>query len=144
MAVRRRGTQRGLADKLVRSLPGATLTHPFGDDVDVWKVAAGPEGGGGKMFCLIGAAVTGDPGGRMTLKVDPPIGAALVAEHDAISPGYHTDKRHWITVLLDDSLADDLVRELIEDAYDLVVHALPARKRFEVDPDRFPLPSPRR
>ena len=73
--------------------------------------------------------------------MDPPIGVALVAEHEAITPGYHTDKRHWITVVLDGTVPDTLLRELLEDSYDLVVHSLPARTRFLIDPDRFPPPS---
>jgi predicted DNA-binding protein (MmcQ/YjbR family) len=138
MARRRPSDQRALAESVLRELPGVALTHPFGDDVDVWKVAAGPEGGGGKMICI--ADLDADPG-RVTLKVDPPIGVALVAEHEAITPGYHTDKRHWITVVLDGTVPDTLLRELLEDSYDLVVHSLPARTRFLIDPDRFPPPS---
>jgi len=89
------------------------------------------------MFALIGQS---DVDGLLTLKVDPERGIALVAEHPAITPGYHTNKRHWISIRLDGSVPDDLVRELVEDAYDLVVSTLTARARFEVDPDRFPLP----
>ena len=74
----------------------------------------------------------------------PDHGAALVREHAAITPGYHTDKRHWITIALDGSLDDELLGELVEDSYDLVVSRLTARMRFQVDPDRFPLPVVRR
>ncbi len=128
-------------------LPGAALTYPFGDDVNVYKVgvqAASGAGGrhsGGKMFCLV--SLHGEPG-TMTLKVDPDHGAELVREHEAISPGYHTNKRHWITVVLDAGVDDALIRELVEDSYDLVVSTLTARVRFDVDPDRFPLPPNRR
>jgi predicted DNA-binding protein (MmcQ/YjbR family) len=128
-------------------LPGASLTYPFGDDVNVYKVglqAASGAGGrhsGGKMFCLV--SLYGEPG-TMTLKVDPDHGVELVREHTAISPGYHTNKRHWITVVLDGSLEDSLIHELVEDSYDLVVSTLTARVRFDVDPDRFPLPPARR
>jgi predicted DNA-binding protein (MmcQ/YjbR family) len=128
-------------------LPGASLTYPFGDDVNVYKVgvqAASGAGGrhsGGKMFCLV--SLYGEPG-TMTLKVDPDHGVELVREHEAISPGYHTNKRHWITVVLDGSLEDALIQELVEDSYDLVVSTLTARVRFDVDADRFPLPPTRR
>jgi predicted DNA-binding protein (MmcQ/YjbR family) len=137
-------------ERLLRApleLPGASLTFPFGDDVHVYKVgvqAASGTGGrhsGGKMFCLI--SLYGDPG-AMTLKVDPDRGVELVGEHPAISPGYHTNKRHWITVELDGSVDDHLVRELVEDSYDLVLSTLTARVRFDVDPERFPLPPTRR
>jgi len=85
---------------------------------------------------------------RATLKVDPDRGEQLVRDHAAITPGYHTDKRHWITIALDGSLGgslgDELLGELVEDSYDLVVSTLTARMRFQVDPDRFPLPPVRR
>ena len=125
-------------------LPGTSLTFPFGDDVNVYKVGvqaasgAGRRHSGGKMFCLV--SLYGEPG-TMTLKVDPDHGVELVRDHEAISPGYHTNKRHWITVVLDASVDDALIRELVEDSYDLVVSTLTARIRFDVDPDRFPLPA---
>jgi predicted DNA-binding protein (MmcQ/YjbR family) len=124
-------------------LPGAVLTHPFGDEVDVCKVGVEAVEGrhsGGKMFALVGV----DEPARVTLKVDPERGEALVREHDAIVPGYHTDKRHWLTVALDGSVDDDLVAELVEDSYDLVLSTLTARARFQVDPNRFPMPAVRR
>jgi predicted DNA-binding protein (MmcQ/YjbR family) len=128
---------------LALGLPGAVLTHPFGDDVDVCKVGVDPAGGrhaSGKMFALLGV----DEPARATLKVDPDRGEQLVRDHAAITPGYHSDKRHWITIALDDSLDDELLGELVEDSYDLVVSRLTARMRFQVDPDRFPLPVVRR
>ena len=143
---RRHGSQRDRILPLPLELPGAVLTFPFGDDVNVYKVGvqavSGPGGrhSAGKMFCLIG--LYAEPG-SMTLKVDPDRGIELVREHPAISPGYHSNKRHWITVELDGTVDDSLLRELVEDSYDLVVSTLTARARFDVDPDRFPLP-PRR
>ena len=139
-------SQRERAGVFPLELPGVVLTHPFGDDVDVYKVGVAAASGagatrtGGKMFCLV--SQYGEPG-MMTLKVDPDHGAELVRDHAAISPGYHTNKRHWVSVTLDGSVDDDLLRTLVEDAYDLVVSSLTARARFDVDPDRFPLP-PRR
>jgi len=139
-------SQRERAGVLPLELPGVVLTHPFGDDVDVYKVGVAAASGagatrtGGKMFCLV--SQYGEPG-MMTLKVDPDHGAELVRDHAAISPGYHTNKRHWVSVTLDGSVDDDLLRTLVEDAYDLVVSTLTARGRFDVDPDRFPLPPAR-
>jgi predicted DNA-binding protein (MmcQ/YjbR family) len=128
---------------LMRELPGAVLTHPFGDDVNVYKLGvvtpAAPGGPGqpGKMFAVMGVD---DEPRMITLKVEPERGVTLVAAHGAITPGYHSNKRHWISVILDGSVPEELVRELIEDSYDLVLSSLPARTRFQVDPDRFPLP----
>jgi predicted DNA-binding protein (MmcQ/YjbR family) len=98
---------------------GAREEFPFGPEVSVFKV-------GGKMFAL---SMLGAEPLRVSLKCEPEIGEALRASHPAIVPGYHLNKRHWITVTLDGSLPDAMVRDLIEDSHDLVVAALPARLR---------------
>ena len=64
----------------------------------------------------------------VSLKCEPSLAEALRAEHSAVRPGYHLNKRHWITVTLDDSLPDELF-ELLEDSYELVVDGLPKRER---------------
>jgi predicted DNA-binding protein (MmcQ/YjbR family) len=55
-----------------------------------------------------------------------------------VQPGYHLDKRHWNTVTLDGSLPEQLVRDMIEDSYDLVVSSMPARVREQLgwNPER--------
>jgi predicted DNA-binding protein (MmcQ/YjbR family) len=136
-------SQRERVLPLPLTFPGAVLTNPFGDDVNVYKVgvqaASGAAGrhAGGKMFCLI--SLRGDPG-TMTVKVAPEHVAGLVRGHAAIEPGYHMNKRHWVSVTLDGTLDDAFLRELVEDSYDLTLSTLTARARFDVDPDRFPLP----
>lgn len=103
---------------LCAGFPGAVLTFPFGEETAVYKV-------GGKMFALTEAE---SPTG-ITLKAEPLDVDGLVETYDAIERGYHTNKKHWITVHLDRSLPEGLVEELIEDSYDLVVDKLPARDR---------------
>jgi len=90
-------------------LPGAVCEHPFGDDVDVLKV-------GGKVFTLPSPG----PPPRITLKVDPELGRALVDGEPAITPGYHMNKRHWITIERIGETDGALTIGLVEDAYDLV------------------------
>ncbi len=146
MTKRRDTNQRDLALRLPLELPGAVLTNPFGDDVNVYKVgmtsaaSPGAKRSPGKIFCLV--SLSSEPG-TVTLKVEPDRGAALVNAHEAMTPGYHMNKRHWITVTLDGSVPDHLVSTLVEDAYDLTVATLTAQARFAVDPDRFPLPPAR-
>jgi predicted DNA-binding protein (MmcQ/YjbR family) len=94
---------------------GASEEFPFGPDVSVFKVA-------GKMFALSG--LDSRPL-RVSLKCDPELAAALRATYPAIQPGYHLNKRHWNTVTLDGSLPDEMVVEMLEDSYDLVVAGLP-------------------
>ena len=55
--------------------------------------------------------------------------AALCETHRAVTPGYHLNKRHWNTIVLDGSVPDTMVRDMIEDSYDLIVAALPRATR---------------
>lgn len=69
---------------------------------------------------------------RMNLKCDPDDALALRAQHQAIIPGYHMNKRHWITLVLDGSLTGELVAELIDHSYGLVVQGLKKADREKV------------
>jgi predicted DNA-binding protein (MmcQ/YjbR family) len=64
------------------------------------------------------------------VKCDPLLAEQLRAAHAAVRPGYHLNKRHWNTVLIDGSLSDRTVRDMIEDSYDLVVSSLPRIRRL--------------
>ena len=101
------------------SFAGAEETFPFGPETSVFKVA-------GKMFAL--SRLSADSL-RVSVKCEPDLAAALRDAHPAVIPGYHLNKRHWNTVIIDGSLADDAVHEMIEDSYDLVVSKLPAAGR---------------
>lgn len=101
------------------ALPGAEETWPFGPDTLVFKVL-------GKMFAL--TAFEPEPS-SINLKCDPADSLALQAEFPGIRPGYHMNKRHWITVDLNGSVPTGLVRELIDDSYALVVRGLPKADR---------------
>ncbi len=98
---------------------GAIEDFPFGPEHSVFKVA-------GKMFAL--STLDRAPL-EVSVKCEPELAADLRASHSAIRPGHHLNKRHWITITLDGSLPDKVVRDLIEDSYDLVVSALPKRTR---------------
>ena len=99
-----------------------TEEFPFGPKAAVYKVA-------GKMFATLSPD---DVPPQMNLKCDPDRAVMLRGEHEAIIPGYHMNKKHWNTLILDGSLPDSLVTELIDHSYDLVVGGL---KR--VDKDRI-------
>jgi predicted DNA-binding protein (MmcQ/YjbR family) len=101
---------------------GAVEDFPFGPEHSVFKVA-------GKMFAL--SALDRAPL-EVSVKCEPDLAVALRDSYPAIRPGYHLNKRHWNTITLDGSLADQLVRDLIEDSYDLVVSALPKRVREQL------------
>jgi predicted DNA-binding protein (MmcQ/YjbR family) len=108
----------GLRDYCL-SFTGAEETFPFGPETSVFKV-------GGKMFAL--SQLDAEPL-RVSLKCEPQLAEALRGAHAAVLPGYHLNKRHWNTVIIDGSLPDDDVRDMVEDSYDLVVSKLPAGRR---------------
>lgn len=110
----------------VEELPGATLEHPFGPDWEVFKVR-------GKVFMLI-TDITGEP--IVIVKADPEDGKALREQHEDITPGYHMNKQHWITLHSGGHLQKRLVDDLVTESYLLVVENLPQAKR-PVDPETF-------
>jgi predicted DNA-binding protein (MmcQ/YjbR family) len=98
---------------------GSVETFPFGPQTSVFKVA-------GKMFAL--SHLSGDPL-SVSLKCEPLLAEELRAAHPAITPGYHLNKRHWNTILIDGSLPERMVADMVEDSYDLVVSQLPRAQR---------------
>ena len=98
---------------------GATESTPFGVDVLVFKVA-------GKMFAL--AALDEIPA-TVNLKCDPDLALALRDRYEQVQPGYHMNKKHWNTVTADGSLSMTLLKEMIDDSYDLIVQSLPKKER---------------
>src|SRR6202012_5692442 len=101
------------------SFMGSEETFPLSAGTSVFKVA-------GKMFAL--TALAADPL-SVNLKCEPGLAEQLREAHACITPGYHMNKRHWNTVLLDGSLSDATLRDMVEDSYDLVVSALPKKRR---------------
>ncbi|HDQ44319.1 MAG TPA: MmcQ/YjbR family DNA-binding protein [bacterium] len=94
----------------LKQKPGATEEIPFGPGVLVYKVR-------NKMFALL--AWEEDPL-RINLKCDPEHAEGLRAIYPAVLPGYHMNKRHWNSVVLDGSIPPDVLEEMIADSYSLV------------------------
>lgn len=67
----------------------------------------------------------------INLKCDPEIGTLLREQYPSVLPGYHMNKKHWITVLMDGSISDKLVKGWIDASYELVVASLSRRVRSE-------------
>ncbi len=85
-------------------------TLPFGPDTLVYKVK-------GKVFLLMGMD---SPDLRFNVKCDPDKALELREQYPAVQPGYHMNKKHWNTVFVDGSVKNDLLREWIDDSYNLV------------------------
>jgi predicted DNA-binding protein (MmcQ/YjbR family) len=101
---------------------GAVEDFPFGLEHSVFKVA-------GKMFAL---SALGRTPLEVSVKCEPELAVELRSSYDAVRPGYHLNKRHWNTITVDGSLPDQLVRDLIEDSYDLVLSGLPKRTQADL------------
>lgn len=99
--------------------PEAWEDFPFGPDVAVMKVLD-------RMFATL---ATQDGVASMNLKCDPDEALILRDIFDAVRPGYHMNKRHWNTIILDGSVPDGEIRRMIENSYALVVAGLPASRR---------------
>ncbi|HEY1751486.1 MAG TPA: MmcQ/YjbR family DNA-binding protein [Caulobacteraceae bacterium] len=89
--------------------PSAVPSRPFGPEHVVYKI-------GGRMFAIVADQ---DPV-WLTLKCDPVLSEVLRGQYGAITPGYHTDKRHWITIRQDGELPDAEMTRLFDHAYDIV------------------------
>ncbi|MEU0189804.1 MmcQ/YjbR family DNA-binding protein [Streptomyces afghaniensis] len=115
-----------LGAECAEGLPGTVLEHPFGPDWDVHKVR-------GKVFMLV-TEVTGEP--LVILKSAPDEASALRQQYAEITPGYHMNKKHWITLHGGGALEPGLVEELVTDSYRLVVAGLPKAQQ-PVDPASY-------
>jgi len=104
----------------------AIMEFPFDDVTMVIKV-------GNKMFILI--STDKDPI-TINLKCDPFLADSLRASYQAITPGYHMNKRHWNTVLMDKSIPDKMIKEMIDDSYDLVYAKLSMKEKENVQQGR--------
>ncbi|MEC0125084.1 MmcQ/YjbR family DNA-binding protein [Paenibacillus pabuli] len=95
---------------------GAIKDYPFGSNPVVFKIA-------GKMFALIFEDKENDP--YINLKCDPVIAENLREQHEAIRPGYHMNKEHWNTIVIDGSLPEADIFDMIDHSYERVINKLP-------------------
>ncbi len=112
------------AKKVALELPFTEHCWPFGPEYDVFKV-------GGKIFMLMGVAR-----GRahVSLKADPEKSLLNQAIHRSLEPGYHLNKKHWISLYAGDDITPELVTDLVLDSWHLVVDKLPKRDQKRIRP----------
>jgi predicted DNA-binding protein (MmcQ/YjbR family) len=89
--------------------PEVTEGFPFGEDTLVFKVK-------GKIFAL--ANLSGDL--SINLKCNPAFALELREKYSSVTPGYHMNKKHWNTIILDGSVPDKELFSCIDHSYDLV------------------------
>lgn len=101
------------------SMPGAEETLPFGPSTIVYKV-------GGKAFLLTGLD---SEDLRFNVKCDPEKAIELREEFACVLPGWHMNKKHWNTIVVDGSVSTKQLKEWINHSYALVAGALPKKKK---------------
>jgi predicted DNA-binding protein (MmcQ/YjbR family) len=104
------------------SKKGAMESFPFDDTTLVVKV-------GDKIFALL--MLEGEA--SINLKCDPSKAIELREIYPSIIPGYHMNKKHWNTVMLDGSLPKDLIISMLDHSYELVFNSLPEKLRKEIN-----------
>jgi len=102
--------------------PGVTEETPFGEEVLVYKVMS-------KIFTITQLTTFES----ISLKVEPEQGEELRERYPSVLPGYHLNKKHWITVLMDGYVGDKLLKKWIDDSYHLVVSKLSKSHRLSLD-----------
>ena len=100
---------------------GVTESFPFDVTTLVFKV-------GGKMFALMDI----DNFDSINLKCDPEKAIELRERFSGILPGYHMSKKHWNTVMVNDDVSRELILELVDHSYQLIVESLPKKVRNEL------------
>ncbi|MBI1342138.1 MAG: MmcQ/YjbR family DNA-binding protein [Terrimonas sp.] len=94
------------------SKPGVEESFPFGPETLVFKVA-------GKIFLLTGLD---SEDLRFNVKCDPEKAIELREEFSCVLPGFHMNKKHWNTIVVDGSVSNELLKEWITHSYELVLH----------------------
>jgi predicted DNA-binding protein (MmcQ/YjbR family) len=109
--------------------PEARESFPFGLEVAVFKIKH-------KMFATLGLKVEAGKESKttnMNLKCDPQEALMLRDIFDAIKPGYHMNKRHWNTIVFDNSLPDGEIERMIDRSYALVVKGMTRKQRASLE-----------
>jgi len=104
------------------SKKGTEETLPFGPDTLVYKVC-------GKVFLLTGLDSAEF---RFNVKCDPDKAIELREEFSCVLPGYHMNKKHWNTIIVDGSVSSKQLKEWIDHSYELVVDSLPKKIRENI------------
>ena len=113
-------------DKLedyLSKLKGSEGSYPFGPEALVFKVM-------GKMFALVSQQ---EEPPRVTFKCAPADAEVLVNQYDSVTPGYYMNKKHWITISLIGEVSDDVLVDLANGSYELVVNKLTKANRKELE-----------
>ena len=110
-------------EKYLLNFKGSESSYPFGPEALVYKVM-------GKMFALVSQ---NEDVPRVTLKCAPEDGAMLVGQFESVVPGYYMNKKHWVTIYLTGELSEDMLSELANESYNLVVSKLTKKDKITLN-----------
>lgn len=113
------------AQNYLLNKPEAVEGNPFGSDVKVYKVR-------NKMFATLSIGKDSEDY-WLNLKCDPDEAVTLRENHASILPGYHMNKRHWNTIILDGSVVHDEIQRMIDNSYALVIGAMADGDRLALE-----------
>ncbi len=105
--------------------PSAMEDFPFGPDVMVFKVK-------GKMYATLALSMDKQHY-WMNLKCEPQQALMLRDVFDAVIPGYHMNKQHWNTVILDGSIPEHEITRMIDHSFSLVAKGLKKSERAQLE-----------
>ena len=106
-------------ENILESKKGSKKEFPFGLDVAVYKVM-------GKMFALVSVK---DANIHINLKCEPHDAMGYRDIYACVTSGYHMNKKHWNTVVINGEMPDDVLLDMINSSYDLVVTKLTKREK---------------
>lgn len=102
--------KRNDVEGFILKLKGSKLDYPFGEQLAVYKTKD-------KMFALLSE---GKEPLSLSIKCEPELSTLLQEKYESVMPGYHLNKKHWITIVLTGQLSLDEVKDLIVLSYNLV------------------------
>lgn len=94
----------------VLSLKNVAESFPFGEDTLVFKT-------NGKIFLLVSLSSTPL---QFNVKCDPDYAIELREQYSCVLPGYHMNKKHWNTIIVDGTLNKEQLMDFIKNSYGLI------------------------
>jgi len=109
-------------EKILLSKNGSIKEFPFGDEVAVYKVM-------NKMFALVSLK---DEKININLKCQPDDALGYREIYECVIPGYHMNKKHWNTIIIDGEMKDEILVDMIDESYDLIVAKLTKKEKEDL------------
>ena len=110
-------------ESFILNKKAVTLSYPFGEQAMVFKLK-------GKMFALIAKK---EKPLHLSLKCDPFDALSYREIYESVIPGYHLNKKHWNTIYVNGEVKEDILFEMINDSYELVLQKFSKKIQNEIE-----------